>query len=84
MSASPWARASPGERGPGLQAPEPLPGKTEPRRSFVMKDVRVFLNSLSHGLDLMKQGGIAAGMRREETDDALILTISIPKTRAPT
>ena len=67
-----------------LAAPEPLAGKPEPRRSFVMKDVRVFLNSLSHGLDLMKQGGIAAGMRREETDEALILTISIPKTRAPT
>ena len=67
-----------------LQAPEPQPDKPEPRRSFVMKDVRVFLNSLSHGLDLMKQGGIAAGMRREETDEALILTISIPKTKTPT
>ncbi len=67
-----------------LAAPESPPEKPEPRRSFVMKDVRVFLNSLSHGLDLMKQGGIAAGMRREETDDALILTISIPKTKTPT
>ncbi len=67
-----------------LAAPEPPPEKAEPRRSFVMKDVRVFLNSLSHGLDLMKQGGIAAGMRREETEDALILTISIPKTKTPT
>ena len=63
---------------------DPAPPKPEPRRSFVMKDVRVFLNSLSHSLDLMKQGGIAAGMRREETDEALILTISIPKTKAPT
>jgi len=27
----------------------------------------------------MKQGGIAAGVRREETEDSLILTISIPK-----
>ena len=63
---------------------DPAPPKPEPRRSFVMKDVRVFLNSLSHSLDLMKQGGIAAGMRREETEEALILTISIPKTRAPT
>ncbi len=67
-----------------LAAPEQPPEKPEPRRSFVMKDVRVFLNSLSHGLDLMKQGGIAAGLRREETDEALILTISIPKTKTPT
>ncbi len=66
-----------------LASPEP-PRRPDGRRSFVMKDVRVFLNSLSHSLDLMKQGGIAAGMRREETDDALILTISIPKSRNPT
>ena len=63
-----------------LAAPEP-PRRAEARRSFVMKDVRVFLNSLNHGLELMKQGGIAAGLRREETDEALILTISIPKAK---
>ena len=51
----------------------------EPRRRFVMKDVRVFVNTIMHGLDLMKQGGIEAGMERQETDDCLILTISIPK-----
>ncbi len=50
-----------------------------PRRSFILKDVRVFLNSLNRGLEVMKRGGIAAGMTREETDDALIVTISIPK-----
>ena len=48
----------------------------------MLKDVRVFLNSLSRSLELMKQGGIAAGMKREETEDSLILTISIPKNRA--
>ena len=67
-----------------LASPEAPPRKPEARRSFVMKDVRVFLNSVNHALTLMKQGGIAAGMRREETDEALILTISIPKTRSPT
>lgn len=55
--------------------------KPEGRRTFVLKDVRVFLNTLSRSIDLMKQGGIAAGVRREETEDSLILTISIPKTR---
>ena len=49
-----------------------------------MKDVRIFLNSVNRALTLMKQGGIAAGMRREETDEALILTISSPKNRSPT
>ena len=54
----------------------------EPKRTFVLKDVRIFLNSLSKSLDLMKQGGIDAGMKREETEDSLILTISIPKSKA--
>ena len=56
----------------------------EPKRTFVLKDVRIFLNSLSKSLDLMKQGGIDAGMKREETEDSLILTISIPKNTAVT
>ena len=57
--------------------------KPEPRRSLVLKDVRVFLNSLNHSLAVMKQGGIDARLRREETADALILTISIPKEKPP-
>lgn len=64
--------------GDAKPAPDESPA---PRRTFIMKDVRVFVNTVMHGLDLMKQGGIAAGMRREETDSELILTISIPKNR---
>ena len=55
--------------------------KEKPKRTFVLKDVRVFLNTLTRSIDLMKQGGIDAGFRREETDDSLILTISIPKNK---
>ena len=51
----------------------------EGKRTFLMKDVRLFLNSVSHSLELMKQGGVAADMEKRETEDALILTISIPK-----
>ena len=58
-------------------AKEPSP----PKRTFVLKDVRVFLNTLSRSIDLMKQGGIDAGFRREETEESLILTISIPKNK---
>ena len=70
-----------------LQEPEDEPApesdKPERHRSFIMKDVRIFLNSISRSLDMMKQGGIEAGLRREETEDSLILTISIPKNRPP-
>lgn len=63
--------------------PETETEKSEKKRTFVLKDVRVFLNTLSRSIDLMKQGGIDAGMQREETEDSLILTISIPKARQP-
>ena len=63
--------------------PEPVPEKPEPRRTFVLKDVRVFLNTLSRSIDLMKQGGIDAGLQRRETDDSLSLTMSIPKNKQP-
>lgn len=61
--------------------PEEEKEQPQPKRSFILKDVRVFLNTLSRSLDMMKQGGIDAGMRREETEDSLILTISIPKNK---
>ena len=61
--------------------PEPDAQEPEKQRTFILKDVRVFLNSLTRNLALMKQGGIDADMEQRETEDALILTISIPKTR---
>lgn len=67
-----------------LSAQEEREEKSAPRRTFVLKDVRVFLNTVSRSIELMKQGGIEAGMQRQETEDALILTISIPKTREQT
>jgi len=66
-----------------LTASEPSEEKPSQKRSFILKDVRIFLNSLSHSLEVMKQGGIEAGMKRQETEDSLILTISIPKSKRP-
>lgn len=67
-----------------LKSPEQLIEKDNNRSRktlFVLKDVRVFLNTLTHGLDVMKQGGIDAGMEKHETDTELVLTISIPKQK---
>ncbi len=60
---------------------KPAEEKPEKKRSFILKDVRVFLNSLSHSIDLMKQGGIDAGVKKQETENSLIVTISIPKAK---
>lgn len=67
-----------------LRAPEQIAGensKGKKKTMFVLKDVRVFLNTLTHGLEVMKQGGIDAGMEKYETDTELVLTISIPKQK---
>lgn len=68
-----------------LLADEPEEEEAEPRRTgrtrYILKDVRLFLNTLSRSLDMMKQSGISAGMDKQETEDRLILTISIPKRR---
>ena len=69
-----------------LSAPkeEASPPPPQRKRTFILKDVRLFLNSLTRNIEVMKQGGIDAGLRREETPDALILTISIPKQKEAT
>ncbi len=48
------------------------------KRTFVMKDLRVFYNSLSRSVEILRRGGISANVRREETEDAVTLTICIP------
>lgn len=37
------------------------------------------LNSLSRGLRLIREAGVGAESRREDTEDAILLTIRIPK-----
>lgn len=58
---------------------EEAPPKKKPL--FVMRDLRLFLNSLNHSLDVMRQGGIDADLSRDETDSELILTVKIPKKK---
>ena len=56
------------------------PKKRKP--TYLIKDVRLFLNSLSRGLSVMQGAGIDAQCAREETDETILLTIRIPKTPA--
>ena len=45
----------------------------------MIKDVRLFLNSVNHHLETMKNAGIPADCGREETDSEIVLTIRLPK-----
>lgn len=62
-----------------------LSGETEeekqnsPRPIYVLKDVRLFLNTVARGMTMMKQSGIHAEYGKDETDTDIILTIKIPK-----
>jgi ParB family chromosome partitioning protein len=49
---------------------------------YVLKDVRLFLNSVSRGMSMMQQSGIDAKYGKDETEREIILTIKIPKTTA--
>ncbi|WP_295587211.1 ParB/RepB/Spo0J family partition protein [uncultured Oscillibacter sp.] len=51
------------------------------RSTYIIKDVRLFLNSLDRGLRLIRQAGVDAVTDRTDTDDAILLTIRIPKGR---
>lgn len=62
-----------------LRTPSPPPRK---RPLLLIKDVRLFLNSISHSLDVMRSAGVAAQCSREDTDDQICLTIQIPRRRA--
>ena len=53
-----------------------------PRRSkptFLLKDVRFFLNTVTRGLSLMQSAGIRANCDRQDSDHEILLTIRIPR-----
>lgn len=47
--------------------------------TYLIKDVRLFLNTITRGLSLMQGAGINAQCGRQDTEDAILLTIRIPK-----
>ena len=51
------------------------------RRNFILKDVRLFLNSVERGLRLVREAGVDAETERTDTEDAILLTIRIPRQK---
>lgn len=49
------------------------------RSTYVIKDVRLFLNSVNRGLHLMRTAGVNAALGRQDTEEEILLTIRIPK-----
>lgn len=51
------------------------------QRKLLVRDLRLFLNSVDRHLETLKQAGIPAEVQREETEEAVVLTIRLPKER---
>ena len=47
---------------------------------FVLRDMRVFFNTINHQLDLIRAAGVDAGTEQRETEHEIVLTIRIPKS----
>ena len=56
-----------------------LAKKAKPKRTYVIKDVRLFLNTVNRGLSMMRSAGVDACFQRQDTEEAICLTIRIPK-----
>ena len=59
-----------------------LSSKAHPARRrpvFVIKDVRLFLNTITRSLDVMRSAGVDAQCSRQDSEDAITLTIHIPR-----
>ena len=55
----------------------PAPRRAKP--TFLLKDVRFFLNTVNRGLSLMQSAGVQADCNRQDTTEAILLTIRIPR-----
>lgn len=58
--------------------------RTAPARKsiYIIKDVRLFLNSIKRSMDTMRLAGVDARCDRQESEEEIVMTIHIPKHRA--
>ena len=59
-----------------LQRKEP---RKRAKRTFVAKDIRLFINTIDHAVDAMKTAGIEAQTEKRETAEYIECTVRIPK-----
>lgn len=60
---------------------ELLEGKTKPRRrpTPLVRDVRLFINTVNHAVDTMRRSGIPAQAEKSETSEYIQYVVRIPK-----
>lgn len=58
----------------------PKPSKPKKKPLVHIKDIRLFLNTINRSLGIINRAGVGASCGKEETDDEIVLTITIPKS----
>lgn len=61
----------------GMLASPASPVRRKP--TFLIKDVRLFLNTITRSLDIMRSAGVDAQCSRQDSDQEITLTIHIPR-----
>lgn len=51
------------------------------RQVYVIKDVRLFLNSVNRGMETIRRAGVNAKYDKQESEEEITITIQIPKRR---
>lgn len=59
---------------------EILTAKEKPLRKMMVRDVRIFVNTINNALSIMKSSGVAATSIRQETEEFIEYKITIPKS----
>ena len=54
--------------------------KPKNKKRIIVKDIRIFMNTISHAVKTMQLSGIQAKTIRNETDDYIECIVRIPKT----
>lgn len=58
------------------------PEKSERRQKLIIKDIRIFYNSIDHAVDIIKKCGIPVESTRQETQEGTLISILLPKRSA--
>ena len=61
-----------------MEAQPPVRRRKRKPPVVVLKDVRIFLNTVTRGLSMMNRGGVKAVCEQKDTPGELVLTIRIP------
>ncbi|HCC34947.1 MAG TPA: nucleoid occlusion protein [Ruminococcaceae bacterium] len=64
-----------------FDAPEAPHKPSAPKRLPLIRDVRLFINTITRALDTMRQSGLNAIADKKETDEYIEYTVLIPKTK---